>query len=157
MWLFLLLLLISTCYCRFCCFVSCWAWFSGYFSGQTGYGYRSFEAFIDAVRQIEAGSATAEVKSQGSARNNLFFRKQAPFCFWETKTRSGYEISLLEIKTPRWKTKFRFGKTNSVFEKPDPVLKNHIPCGKTITCFRETKLRFGQKLEVAGVDTHSPI
>eukprot|EP00904_Undaria_pinnatifida_P003744 jgi/Undpi1/13370/HiC_scaffold_8.g03029.m1 len=32
----------------------------GYFSGQTGYGYRSFEAFIDAVRQIEAGSATAE-------------------------------------------------------------------------------------------------
>lgn len=34
---------------------------SGYFSGQTGYGYRSFEAFIDAVRQIEAGSATAEV------------------------------------------------------------------------------------------------
>lgn len=33
----------------------------GYFSGQTGYGYRSFEAFIDAVRQIEAGAAPAEV------------------------------------------------------------------------------------------------
>lgn len=34
---------------------------AGYFSGQTGYGYRSFEAFVDAVRQIESGAATAEV------------------------------------------------------------------------------------------------
>lgn len=34
---------------------------TGYFSGQTGYGYRSFEAFIDAVRQIEAGAAKPEV------------------------------------------------------------------------------------------------
>lgn len=34
---------------------------TGYFSGQAGYGYRSFEAFVDAVRQIEAGAAKAEV------------------------------------------------------------------------------------------------
>jgi len=33
---------------------------NGYFSGQTGYGYRSFEEFIDAVRKIEDGSATVE-------------------------------------------------------------------------------------------------
>ena len=31
---------------------------SGEFSGQLGYGYRSFEAFIDAVRSIQAGDAT---------------------------------------------------------------------------------------------------
>ena len=28
--------------------------FSGYFSGQHGYGYRSFEAFIDAVADLNA-------------------------------------------------------------------------------------------------------
>ena len=31
---------------------------SGDFSGQLGYGYRSFEAFVDAVRDINAGKAT---------------------------------------------------------------------------------------------------
>ena len=30
----------------------------GYFSGQSGYGYRSIEAFVDAVAQVRAGSAT---------------------------------------------------------------------------------------------------
>ena len=30
----------------------------GYFSGQTGYGYRSFEAFVDAVIEINAKRAT---------------------------------------------------------------------------------------------------
>lgn len=30
----------------------------GVFAGQSGYGYRSFEAFIDAVRRIRAGTAT---------------------------------------------------------------------------------------------------
>ena len=32
----------------------------GLFSGQTGYGYKSFEAFIDAVQAIQAGGATPE-------------------------------------------------------------------------------------------------
>ncbi|CAM9296570.1 unnamed protein product, partial [Heterosigma akashiwo] len=31
---------------------------NGEFSGQTGYGYKSFEAFVDAVRQINAGEKT---------------------------------------------------------------------------------------------------
>jgi D-galacturonate reductase len=31
----------------------------GRFTGQLGYGYRSIEAFIDAVRQINAGVASA--------------------------------------------------------------------------------------------------
>lgn len=30
---------------------------NGYFSGQRGYGYLSFEAFVDAVAQINAGQA----------------------------------------------------------------------------------------------------
>ncbi|CAM9943658.1 unnamed protein product [Discosporangium mesarthrocarpum] len=30
---------------------------NGYFSGQSGYGYRSFEAFVDAVQAIESGAA----------------------------------------------------------------------------------------------------
>jgi D-galacturonate reductase len=30
----------------------------GYFSGQSGYGYRSIEAFIDAVAQVRSGAAT---------------------------------------------------------------------------------------------------
>jgi D-galacturonate reductase len=30
----------------------------GYFSGQSGYGYRSIEAFVDAVEQIRSGLAT---------------------------------------------------------------------------------------------------
>jgi D-galacturonate reductase len=29
----------------------------GYFSGQSGYGYRSIEAFVDAATQVRAGSA----------------------------------------------------------------------------------------------------
>lgn len=33
---------------------------NGYFSGQTGYGYRSFEAFIDAVEQINMGNNTPD-------------------------------------------------------------------------------------------------
>jgi D-galacturonate reductase len=32
----------------------------GYFSGQSGYGYRSIEAFVDAVSQVRSGSATPE-------------------------------------------------------------------------------------------------
>jgi D-galacturonate reductase len=32
----------------------------GYFSGQSGYGYRSIEAFVDAVAQVRAGSARPE-------------------------------------------------------------------------------------------------
>jgi D-galacturonate reductase len=32
----------------------------GYFSGQSGYGYRSIEAFVDAVDQVRAGTATPE-------------------------------------------------------------------------------------------------
>ena len=32
----------------------------GLFSGQQGYGYRSIEAFISAVREIQAGRASAE-------------------------------------------------------------------------------------------------
>lgn len=32
----------------------------GYFSGQSGYGYRSIEAFIDAVAQVRAGLASPE-------------------------------------------------------------------------------------------------
>jgi len=32
----------------------------GYFAGQTGYGYRSIEAFVDAVRSINAGTAKPE-------------------------------------------------------------------------------------------------
>ncbi len=32
----------------------------GYFSGQSGYGYRSIEAFVDAASAIRAGDATAE-------------------------------------------------------------------------------------------------
>ena len=31
----------------------------GYFAGQTGYGYRSFEAFVDAAAAIRAGNAAA--------------------------------------------------------------------------------------------------
>ena len=31
----------------------------GYFAGRTGYGYRSFEAFVDAAAAIRAGDATA--------------------------------------------------------------------------------------------------
>jgi D-galacturonate reductase len=30
----------------------------GYFAGQTGYGYRSIEAFVNAVNSIRAGTAT---------------------------------------------------------------------------------------------------
>lgn len=30
------------------------SWSLGYFSGQLGYGYRSFEAFIDAVADLKA-------------------------------------------------------------------------------------------------------
>jgi D-galacturonate reductase len=30
----------------------------GYFAGQGGYGYRSIEAFVDAVRSIQEGTAT---------------------------------------------------------------------------------------------------
>ena len=30
----------------------------GYFVGQSGYGYRSFDAFVDAVRSIQSGDAT---------------------------------------------------------------------------------------------------
>jgi D-galacturonate reductase len=30
----------------------------GYFSGQSGYGYRSIEAFVDAVAQVRDGAAT---------------------------------------------------------------------------------------------------
>ena len=32
----------------------------GYFSGQTGYGYKSFEAFVDAVIAINSESATVD-------------------------------------------------------------------------------------------------
>ena len=32
---------------------------NGYFSGQRGYGYLSFEAFVDAAAAINAGKATA--------------------------------------------------------------------------------------------------
>jgi D-galacturonate reductase len=32
----------------------------GYFSGQSGYGYRSIEAFVDAVAQVRAGAARPE-------------------------------------------------------------------------------------------------
>mmetsp|Transcript_2174 Transcript_2174/g.7606 ORF Transcript_2174/g.7606 Transcript_2174/m.7606 type:complete len:233 (-) Transcript_2174:49-747(-) len=32
---------------------------NGFFSGQTGYGYRSFEVFVDAVAQINSGAKTA--------------------------------------------------------------------------------------------------
>ena len=32
----------------------------GYFSGQSGYGYRSIEAFVDAVAQVRAGEAVPE-------------------------------------------------------------------------------------------------
>ena len=42
---------------------------TGYFSGQTGYGYRSFEAFVDAVREIESGATTAEVNQAFSFSN----------------------------------------------------------------------------------------
>lgn len=73
-------------YFFFYCFL-CTAWFAGYFSGQTGYGYRSFEAFIDAVRQIEAGSATAEVRQltvavleAGRFCCSVLFRFQRTFC-----------------------------------------------------------------------------
>ena len=31
---------------------------NGYFSGQSGYGYKSFETFVDAARAVNAGSAT---------------------------------------------------------------------------------------------------
>jgi D-galacturonate reductase len=31
----------------------------GYFAGQSGYGYRSFETFVDAAAAIRAGAATA--------------------------------------------------------------------------------------------------
>ena len=33
---------------------------NGKFSGQMGYGYRSFEMFIDAVQQVNCGNAVAE-------------------------------------------------------------------------------------------------
>jgi D-galacturonate reductase len=32
----------------------------GYFSGQSGYGYRSIEAFVDAVDQVRSGIARPE-------------------------------------------------------------------------------------------------
>ena len=32
----------------------------GYFSGQSGYGYRSIEAFVDAVNQVRSGQATPD-------------------------------------------------------------------------------------------------
>ena len=33
---------------------------NGKFSGQLGYGYRSFEMFIDAVQQVNSGNAIAD-------------------------------------------------------------------------------------------------
>lgn len=33
---------------------------SGHFDGQTGYGYRSIEVFIDAARSVNAGTTKAE-------------------------------------------------------------------------------------------------
>jgi D-galacturonate reductase len=40
---------------------------AGYFAGQTGYGYRSIEAFVDAAASVQCGETTAaDVEAQGT-------------------------------------------------------------------------------------------
>lgn len=132
------LCLISTCSCRFFVLFLCWAWFSGYFSGQTGYGYRSFEAFIDAVRQIEAGSATAEVSQKAERPKQILFRKTNSVSFgklkkyfWKQKAVLKNQNSVFEIKTPFWKNeKARLEKKASFWINKTPLWKNQTPLWK---------------------------